>query len=58
MFRSMKKGFGFAVGVCLGTATVKVASERYLKWLVNNDRYMDGLKERNPKSWEEMQKYK
>lgn len=57
MWNSLKKGFGFASGVILGHATVNVIAMEILKWVANDEKYMEGLKNRDPEEYEKLKKY-
>ena len=52
-----KKGFGFASGVILGHAAINVIAERILRWIANDESYMEGLKNRDPEEYEKLKKY-
>ena len=47
MWKSMKKGFGFASGVILGHATMNAIAKNILKWIAKDEKYMEGLKNRD-----------
>lgn len=57
MWKSMKKGFGFASGVILGHATMNVIAKNILKWVAKDEKYMEGLKNRDPEEYEKLKKY-
>ena len=57
MKQAFKNGFGFAVGSILGYSLLKVVSERVIRHIVNDEKYMEKLKNRNPKQYEELKKY-
>lgn len=57
MWNSLKKGFCFASGVILGQATMNVIAERILRWIANDESYMEGLKDRDPEEYEKLKKY-
>lgn len=57
MWKSMKKGFGFSAGVILGQATLTVIAERILRWVANDEDYMERLKDRDPEQYEKFKKY-
>ena len=57
MWKSMKKGFGFSAGVILGHATLSAIAGRILRWIANDESYMEGLKNRDPEEYEELKKY-
>lgn len=57
MWKSMKKGFGFASGVILGHATLSVIAEYILRWIANDESYVEGLKDRDPEEYEKLKKY-
>ena len=57
MWKSMKKGFGFSTGVILGHAAMNVIAERILRWNANDEKYMEGLKNRDPEEYEKLKKY-
>lgn len=57
MRRSIKIGFGVAIGYGLGRMVLHVAAKEFLKSLARDDKYMAGLQERNPELYERLQKY-
>lgn len=57
MWNSLKKGFGFASGVILGQAAMNVIAERMLRWIANDEKYMEGLKDHDPEEYEKLKKY-
>lgn len=57
MWKSMKKGFGFASGVILGHATMNAIAKNILKWVAKDEKYMEGLKNRDPEEYEKLKKY-
>ena len=56
MWKSMKKGFGFSAGVILGGAAMNAIAERILRWIANDESYMEGLKNRDPEEYEKLKK--
>lgn len=58
MFELIKKGFGVSVGAILGIVTLDVISERFCKHYANNEKFMERLKTRNQKLYEDLKKYK
>ena len=58
MLENFKKGFGTAIGVSIGFATVKFVANKIMAAGANDDNYMEGLKTRNPKLYEETLKYR
>ena len=57
MWKSMKKGFGFSAGIILGGAISSVIAEHMLRWIANDEKYMEGLKNRDPEKYEKLKKY-
>ena len=57
MWKSMKKGFGFSAGIILGRATLSVIAGHILRWIANDESYMEQLKNRDPEEYEELKKY-
>lgn len=57
MWNSLKKGFGFASGVILGQATMDVIAKNILEWIAKDEKYMEGLKDRDPEEYEKLKKY-
>lgn len=57
MWKSMKKGFGFASGVILGHATMNMIAKNILRWVAKDEKYMEGLKNRDPEEYEKLKKY-
>lgn len=57
MMKSIKKGFGFAVGVTLGCATVRMISEDILKWGAKDEALMERMKTKNPEVYENLKKH-
>lgn len=58
MFELIKKGFGVSVGAILGIVTLYVISECFCKHYANNEKFMERLKTRNQKLYEDLKKYK
>lgn len=58
MLENFKKGFGIAVGASIGYATVRVVADKILAAGANDDNYMEWLKTRNPKLYEETLEYR
>lgn len=57
MWNSLKKGFGFASGMILGHAAMNVIATKILKWAANDEKYMEGLKDRDPEDYDKLKKY-
>lgn len=57
MWKSIKKGFGFSAGVILGHATLSVIAEHILRWIASDEKYMEGLKNRDPEEYNKLKKY-
>lgn len=57
MWKSLKKGFGFASGVILGQAALQVIATDILKHIAKDEKYMEGLKDRDPEEYETLKKY-
>lgn len=57
MKQAFKNGFGFVVGSILGYSLLKVVAERAIRHIAKDEKYMEKLKNRNPKQYEEMKKY-
>ena len=57
MWKNVKKGFGLAVGWTLGKALVATISNRILIRSANDEKYMDGIKDRRPDLYEKMKKF-
>ena len=56
--KSIKSGFGWAVGLSLGFATVRFVRRMVFEWGANDDDYMEWAKEHNPKQYEMLLKYR
>lgn len=56
--KSIKNGFGWAIGLCLGFGTVKLVRRKIFEWGANDDAYMEWAKTHSPKNYEMLQKYR
>ena len=54
MLESIKKGFGLTVGVTIAYGVISVLAEDICKYHANNEDYMERLKTRDPKCYEEL----
>ena len=57
MWNSLKKGFGFASGMILGHAAMQLMAINFLKHIAKDEKYMEGLKDRDPELYEKLKKY-
>lgn len=58
MWENIKKGFGLAVGVCIGHGLVNAIAESYLEWRANNDEVYKKAKAENSSRYEILKKYR
>lgn len=57
MRRSIKIGFGVAIGYGLGRMLMIIGAKEFLKSIARDDKYMAGLQERNPELYDRLAKY-
>ena len=58
MWKSIKKGFGYTIGVLLGYSFLLSFKDVIMRWGANDDEYMERIKKKDPKFYEELLKYK
>ena len=57
MWKSMKNGFGWAIGSLVGSAVLSIFAESCVRHIVNGGDYMERLKDRDPEQYEKIKKY-
>ena len=57
MKNSIKQGFGLAIGYTLAMTLLHVVSESFMKKAAKDEKYMEGLKDRDPEFYEKLKKY-
>lgn len=55
---SIKKGFGFALGMSMAGGVIMFAHEKLMKWAANNESLMEFEKGNDPKFYEKLKTYK